>query len=225
MSAPAATIGSDRTLGNLALLNALVVVALFASAILAGISQEPFQIARAADLNVARLLQNPTGLRINVGLDNLFIVTYCTFFALLAVRLKPLLDPLHLGLAFGAILLTALLDAIENQHILVMLFSAEQNLPISVGETQVQMIASSVKFHANYVASALFAFGFYRLAGLGRPIALLLWLAYVPLGLAIFMVPAEFARPLIIARTLFFIAAFLMIATMFWQQAHRAVKS
>ena len=221
MSSPAPAISSDRVLGNLALLNALIVVALLASALIAGISQEPFQIARLADLNVARLLQNPTGLRINVGIDNLFIVAYCAFFALFAARLKPVLDPLLLGLAFGAILLTALLDAIENHHILVMLFSAEQNLPITVAETQIQMIASSVKFHANYVASALFAFGFYRLGGLGKPIALLLWFAYLPLGLAIFALPVEFARPLVIARTLFFITVFAMIALVFWRAARR----
>ncbi len=162
MSPSAVAIRSDRTLANLALLNTLIVIALFASALLAGISQEPFQIARLADLNVTRLLQNPTGLRLNVGLDNLFIVAYCTFFVLLAVRLRPLHDPLHFGIALGAMLLTALLDAIENHHILVMLFSAERSLPISVGESQIQMIASSVKFQANYVSMALFAFGFER---------------------------------------------------------------
>src|SRR5215470_18774830 len=109
MSSQTLATGPDRTLGNLAFFNALIVLALLASALIAGISQEPFQIARLADLNVARLLQNPTGLRINVGIDNLFIVAYCAFFALFAARLKPVLAPLPLGLAFGAILLTALL--------------------------------------------------------------------------------------------------------------------
>ena len=222
MSPSALAVRSDRTLANLALLNTLIVIAFFASALLAGISQEPFQVARLADLNVTRLLQNPTGLRLNVGIDNLFIVAYCTFFVLLAVRLRPLLDPLHLGIALGAMLLTALFDAIENHHILVMSFSAEQSLPISAGESQIQMIASSVKLKANYVSIALFAFGFYRLGGLGKPIALVLAFAYIPLGVAIFMVPAELARPLIIARTLFFVAAFAATAAMFWQASRNA---
>jgi hypothetical protein len=209
------TLSLNRSLALLALLNALVVAALLASALVAGISQEAFQAGRLAEPNVERLLLNPGGLRINVGLDNLFIVLYAAFFVLLAVRLHGVLAPPHLGVALGAILATALLDAVENHHILTMLFSAEHDLPLSTAESQLQMAASAVKFQLNYVAMFLFAFGFLRLGGLGRPLAWALWLAYVPLGIAIFMVPLEAVRPLVIVRTLFFIAAFVVAALLF----------
>ncbi|MFO1080295.1 MAG: hypothetical protein U1E23_06700 [Reyranellaceae bacterium] len=202
----------DRPLALLAALSALTVAALLASALAAGISQEAFQVARLAGPNAERLLLAPAGLRLNLGLDNLFIVLYAAFFVLLAVRLGDLLAPAHRAVALGALLLTALLDAAENHHILAMLFSAEQRLPLSVGESQLQMAASAVKFQASYVGLVLFAFGLYRLGGIGRPLAWGIWLLYVPLGIVIWIVPPESVRPLVILRTLSFIAAFVAVA-------------
>ncbi len=210
----------DRALVWVSLLNALLVAALFASAILAGISQEPFQLARLPEANVQRLLINPMGLRINIGLDNGFIIAYSVFFTLLSVRLRSVIPPMHVSIALGAILITAILDMIENHHILVMLFSAEQSLPVSASESQWQMILSSVKFHVSYVAVGLFAFGFYRLGGWGHVIAVSLALIYIPLGLAIYMVSPELARPLIISRTLLFIVSFLVTSLLFSSQKH-----
>ena len=205
----------DRPLVLLAALNALVIVALLASALTAGLSQEVFQAARLAGPNAARLLVNPAGLRLNVGLDNLFIVLYVAFFVLLTVRLSDVLPAPHRFVALGALLLTALLDAVENHHILAMLFSAEQTLPLTTAESQLQMAASFVKFQVSYVGMFLYAFGLYRLGGLGRPLGWGIWLVYVPIGIAIYMLPPEATRPLVIARTLCFIAAFVCAALVF----------
>ena len=215
MTAKMTDITMHRTLALLALLSALTVSAMLIVALQAGISQEPFQVARLADANTAKLLLNPAGLRLNVGLDNLFIILYTSYFLLLSIRFRSLIDPLHAGVALGALLITALLDAAENHHILMMLFSAEHSLPLSVAESQWQMAASSVKFHSSYVALVLFAFGFRLWGGLGRVIAWGVWLVYLPLGLLIFMTPPEVVRPLVIGRTLFFILAFVLSAILF----------
>ena len=211
----------DRMLAALAGLAALIVAAMVVGIVSTGMSQDFFQSARPIETHIARLTASPlgaTGLRINLGLDNLFIVVYGAFFVFLAVRLRAILDPWAGTVALAAILLTALLDAIENHHILMMLHAAERGLPLSTGESQIQMILSAVKFHSSYLATFLLAFGFLRLGGLGRAIAWALWL-YVPLGVVISVLPIEIAGPWALGRTCFFVAAFVLSAVLFWRSA------
>ena len=206
---------TDRALATLALFASLAVVGILAAGLNAGISQEPFQLARLAADNVPKLLTNPQGLRFNVGFDNAFIVFYVAFFVLLTARLHDVVSLPVRAVALGALLVGASLDAIENHHILTMLFAAEHGLPVTTAESQLQMWASSVKFHSVYVASFLFAFGFMRLGALGTFIALGIWFVFTPLGLAIYVTPPELARPLIIARGLFFVATFALSVPLF----------
>lgn len=212
----------NRVLAVLALLAALSVVGILVAGLQAGISQEPFQAARLAEENMARLLTNPQGLRYNIGFDNAFIVFYTAFFALFAFRVRDLVPREILGIALGALLLGAILDAIENHHILTMLYSAEHGLAISTQESQIQMLASSVKFHAVYVGSFLFAFAFARLGALGTFIALGIWFLFMPLGLLIYVTPLEAVRPLVIARGLFFVATFALSVPLFLTLARRS---
>jgi hypothetical protein len=208
----------DRMLAGLA---ALIVAGMVVGIVSTGMSQDFFQSARPIEAHIARLTASPlgaTGLRINLGLDNLFIVVYGAFFVFLAVRLRAVLDPWAGAVALAAILLTALLDAIENHHILMMLHSAERGMSLSTGESQIQMILSAVKFHSSYLATFLLAFGFLRLGGLGRAIAWALWL-YVPLGVVISALPIEIAGPWALGRTCFFVAAFVLSAVLFWRSA------
>jgi hypothetical protein len=205
----------NRSLGVLALLAALSVGGILAAGLQAGISQEPFQIARTSAENLVKLMTNPQGLRFNIGFDNAFIVFYVSFFVLLTHRLKGLVpDEVRYVALFGS-LLGALLDASENQHILAMLFSAEHGLAISTEESQIQMLASNLKFHIVYVSTFLFAFGLARLGALGTFIALGVWFVFLPLGLAIYVVPPEMTRPLIILRGLFFLSSFVLMALLF----------
>lgn len=211
----------DRMLAVLAGLAALIVAGMVVGIVSTGMSQDFFQSARPIEAHIARLTASPlgaTGLRINLGLDNLFIVVYGAFFVFLAVRLRAVLDPWAGTVALAAILLTALLDAIENHHILMMLHSAERGMSLSTGESQIQMILSAVKFHSSYLATFLLAFGFLRLGGLGRAIAWALWL-YVPLGVVISVLPIEIAGPWALGRTCFFVAAFVLSAVLFWRSA------
>lgn len=214
----------DRALATLGLLAALAVTGILAAGLSAGISQEPFQLARLAAENVSKLLMNPQGLRLNIGFDNAFIVFYTAFFALMTARLHDVLSLPIRAVALGALLLGALLDAIENHHILTMLFAAEHGLPLTTEESQLQMLASSVKFHAVYVGSFLFAFGFMRLGALGTFIALGIWCVFIPLGLAIYATPPELSRPLVLARGIFFIATFVLSVPLFAGLARKARK-
>jgi hypothetical protein len=208
----------NRTLAALAFLAAAIVVVMVAAILATGFfSQEFFELA-PSPASVADQLRDPAhafGLRINLGLDNLFIIAYSAFFVFLAVRLRALLSPVTIAVALAALLLTALLDAIENHHILLMLHDFQHGAPISAEELQWQMVVSNLKFHASYVAAFLFAFGFYRLGGLGRVIAALLWLGYVPLGMITFVVPVESVVPFALARTVFFVLVFALAGVYF----------
>ena len=125
--------------------------------------------------------------------------------------------PITLSLALGAMVLTVLLDAIENHHIMTMVHSIQNALPLSPSDGELQMIASQVKFHASYFAVFLFSFGFLQFGRLGRVIAVLLWL-YIPCGVLISVVPVESARLLVLGRTIFFIFAFILSAILFFSR-------
>jgi len=208
----------NRTLAALAFLASAIVLCMVAGIVATGgFSQEFFELSPSPAAVAAQLTDQPAhtfGLRLNVGLDNLFIIAYGAFFVLLAVRLRGLLSPVTIGVALGALLLTAFLDAVENHHILLMLHAFQHGEPLSAAELEAQMVVSNLKFHASYLGAFLFAFGFYRLGGLGRVIAWLLWL-YVPLGMIAFAVPVEVVTPFALARTVFFVLGFALAGIYF----------
>jgi len=208
----------NRALAILGVLAAGIVALMVIGIVTTGASQGFFQSARPVEAYVARIAERPLhalGLRINLGLDNLFIVVYCAFFALLSARFRPELSPCMNAVALGCLLLTALLDAAENQHIEMMLHSIEHGIQLSPAETQLQMVLSSVKFHSSYVSLFLYGFGFYRIQRLGRIIAGVLWFGYVPFGILISVMPNEYVRPFALGRTSFSVAAFLLAAILF----------
>jgi hypothetical protein len=216
----------DRTLAILAALAALTVAFMVAGIATTRSSQDFFQSARAVEAYSGHL-QAPLaafGLRLNLGLDNLFMVFYGAFFAVLAARLRGLLDPRILGVALAALMLTVLLDSFENHHIMTMVHSIEQGLPISVAEGQLQMIASAIKFHASYLGVLLFSFGFLQFGKLGRAIAIALW-AYIPCGVLISVMPVEQAKALVLGRTIFFVFAFILSAILFFSQANKTAQA
>jgi hypothetical protein len=204
----------NRILAALAFLAAAIVLVMVAAILATGFfSQEFFELAPSPASVADQLRDQPLhtlGLRINLGLDNLFIVVYSAFFVFLAVRLRTLLSPAIVAVALAALLLTALLDAVENHHIMLMLHDFQHGTPISADELQWQMLVSNLKFHASYVGAFLFAFGFYRLGGLARVIAALVWFGYVPLGMITFVVPVEIVTPFALARTVFFVLVFAL---------------
>ena len=216
----------DRTLAILAALAAVTVAFMVAGIVTTRSSQDFFQSARSVDAYSAHLAAplSSFGLRLNLGLDNLFMVFYGAFFAVLAARLRGMLDPRLVGVALAALMLTVLLDSFENHHIMTMVHSIEQGLPASAAEGQMQMIASAIKFHASYLGVLLFSFGFLQFGKLGRAIAIALW-AYIPCGVLISVMPVEQARALVLGRTIFFVFAFVLSAILFFSQANKSAQA
>jgi hypothetical protein len=112
----------DRVLAILATLAALTVAAMVAGIVTTRGSQDFFQTARAVEAYGAYLATPLVafGLRLNLGLDNLFMIFYGAFFIVLSVRLRTMLDPRLLGVALAAMMLTVVLDCVENHHIMTM---------------------------------------------------------------------------------------------------------
>jgi hypothetical protein len=210
----------DRVLAILATLAALTVAAMVVAILTTGGTQDFFQTARSVEAYSAYLATPllSLGLRLNLGLDNLFMIFYGAFFLVLSVRLWTILDSRLLTVALAAMMLTLVLDGIENHHIMTMVHSIQHGLPLSVTDGQLQMIASQVKFHASYLAAFLFAFGFLQFGRLGRIIAVVLW-CYIPCGILISVTPVESAQALVLGRTIFFVFAFILSAVLFFSQA------
>ena len=91
-------------------------------ALTTGGSQGMFQLyAPVADYS-ALLLKRAAVLRLDIGVDLLFIAAYLSFFVSMARQLiAGGKDRMLVGIALGLVMTTALLDAIENAHILTML--------------------------------------------------------------------------------------------------------
>src|SRR4051794_5914795 len=209
----------DRTLATLATLSALTVAAMVVAILFTHGTQDFFQSARPLEAYTAYLANPlvPLGLRLNLGLDNLFMVFYGTFFVVLTIRLREVVDPLLLGTALGAMILTVVLDSVKNHHIMTMVHSIQNGLSLSQSEGQFQMISSQLKFHSSYLAVLLFSFGFLQLGRLGRVIAVVLW-CYIPCGVLISVIPVESAKALVLGRTIFFVCAFILSAILFFSQ-------
>ncbi|WP_162240900.1 hypothetical protein [Bradyrhizobium tropiciagri] len=210
----------DRTLAILATLAASTVGVMVVGILATKGSQDFFQTARSFEAYGAHLGTPlvPFGLRLNLGLDNLFMIFYGAFFTVLAARLRTMMDPYLLGVALAAMMLTVLLDCVENHHIMTMVHAIQNGLPLSPADGELQMIASQVKFHASYLAVLLFSFGFLQFGRLGRTIALVLW-CYIPFGVLISVTPVEQAKALVLGRTIFFVFAFILSAVLFASQA------
>jgi hypothetical protein len=210
----------DRVLAILATLAALTMACMVVAILTTRGSQDFFQTARSLEAYGAYLAIPlvPLGLRLNLGLDNLFMIFYGAFFVVLTIRLRDMLDPRLLGIALAAIMLTVVLDSIENHHIMTMVHAIQNGLPLSASDGQLQMIASQVKFHSSYLAVLLFSFGFLQFGTLGRIIAVVLW-CYIPCGVLISVTPVESAKALVLGRTIFFVFAFILSAALFFSQA------
>ncbi|GIQ75173.1 hypothetical protein [Bradyrhizobium sp. RD5-C2] len=210
----------DRTLAILATLAASTVAAMVIGILTTKGSQDFFQTARSVEAYGAYLGTPlvPFGLRLNLGLDNLFMIFYGAFFTVLAARLRTIMDPYLLGIALASMMLTVILDCVENHHIMTMAHAIQNGLPLSPADGELQMIASQVKFHASYLAVLLFSFGFLQLGRLGKTIAVVLW-CYIPFGVLISVTPVEQAKALVLGRTIFFVFAFILSAVLFASQA------
>ena len=138
-----------------------------------GASQEPHEHFALPELYAVGLLEHAGALRAVFALDIAFLVLYTSFFAALAKYLGERGRP-FVRLALGFMLATAVLDIIEDHHIVSMLDGTEAGTLPSATEILVQSVISSTKFSLSYLSLVLFGIAIPRVSKLGWVLSIFL---------------------------------------------------
>lgn len=193
-----------------------LVLAMIAIFVLTGVGQDPLQYVHPPDDYQALLLAKPWALRLTVGFDDLFVVTYEVVFLLLALRLLGTgASRTLVFVGAGALLLVGLLDFAENFHFLGMLAAAERGHAPSYAAIEWQAWESMLKFHVSYFG--LFVLGL-TFPSRTRPewwLRALTIYVQLPVGIAIHVAPRALAVPLVFARFGYFVTALVLVAWAF----------
>ncbi|CAN5133014.1 hypothetical protein BH11PSE11_BH11PSE11_34430 [soil metagenome] len=213
---PACALDLHGLIVNLALACAAVVFAMLSVFLLTGIGQDPLQSVHAPAEYATILLRNPAMLRTVIGLDNLFIVLYASLFLTLGSALSYQSKRRAMLVAsIGLLLLSGLLDLLENMHFMTMLAAAEHGLEIGAPQIELQVCESLAKFHLSYLGLFLLGFVLPNTSRLERALCLSMRWLQLLVGLLIYLVPKQLAIPLVLTRFSFFLFALLAMAAIF----------
>ena len=140
-----------------------------------GATQEAHEHFALPEAYALRLVEHGKGLRLVMGLDIAFLILYTAFFAALSVHLRQRGAPrLLVYVALASMLGCALLDIVEDHHILALLDEAEARVLPSVTEIVFQQTESAAKFSLSFLALVLFGLCIPRDTRLGMALALFL---------------------------------------------------
>jgi hypothetical protein len=196
--------------------SAAVLIAMTIVSMVTGASQEAHEWYRPPAAYAASLLAHPDALRAVFGLDVGFLVLYTAFFAALADHLARLGRP-FVWLALGAMIGTAVLDIVENHHILSLLAVAESGRPIDDGAIVFQQTLSSTKFTLSYVALVMFGLAIPRGTRLGIALSVFLIAGTLVTGVLGFAAPPALRGQLGNGRWVGFVLGFALAAV--WLRA------
>jgi len=176
-----------------------------------GVSQETFEIVRAPDRYAAQLVAHAGTLRLLFAIDAAFLVIYAVLFVELGRAFVTAATRALILVAVGALLATAVLDMVEDHHILAMLYGAELGAVPSSGELALQHTLSQVKFNLSYLG--LFGLGLSvpRDTRAGRALAALLTVGVLAQCVAIYAAPVARLPILDLVRWLGFVVGFALV--------------
>jgi hypothetical protein len=202
---------TDRTvwIARAAMAVLLVMVAITART---GVSQETFEIVREPGLYAAELRTYEVPVRALFGLDSAFLILYATLLVLVAVRFMTAENHAVLRIAIGAILATAVLDMIEDHHILAMLRGAVRGSEPSVAQLAFQHTLSQVKFHLGYLAEFLIGLCLPRRTLAAKLLAFLLTVGTLVQGAWLYAAPDAALPAGNYGRWLGFVVGFALIS-------------
>ena len=142
-----------------------LLVAMVAITALTGVAQEPFELVRPLDAYVAALSRGTSALRLVLAADTLFVGVYAALFVTLArLAARTAADDARplLRLGLYALLATAVLDIVEDQHLFALTRALEAREQLSAAVLRAQQTLSQSKFHLSYVGLFLFGLGLPR---------------------------------------------------------------
>lgn len=184
-----------------------VLIVMVIVAITTGASQERHEHVMLAEAYAIALLDHAGGLRALMALDIAFLVLYTAFFAALARYLTALGAP-FVRLAFGAMLATAILDIVEDHHIIAMLESAEHGVLPAARSLTEQATLSMTKFSISYLALFMFGLAIPRTTKLGIALSLFLTAGTLLSGVIGYSLPPTHQPAFESARWIGFLAGF-----------------
>ncbi len=181
-----------------------VLLSMVAVGAISGASQETHEHYKLPADYARDLLAHPGGARLLFGLDVAFLVLYTAFFGALARYLKSTLA----WIGFGAMAVVAVLDIIENHHILSLLSLAEAGRPIDDGAIAFQEVLSSTKFSISYLSLFLFGISIPRTTKLGWALCLFLTVGNLFTGVLGYAAPPAWRESLDGGRWVGFLLGF-----------------
>jgi hypothetical protein len=181
-----------------------VLLSMVAVSAITGATQEAHEHYKPAADYTRDLLAHPGDLRLLMGLDVAFLVLYTAFFGALAKYLKSTLA----WIGFAAMATVAVLDIVEDHHILSLLSLAEHARPIDDASIAFQEVLSSTKFSISYLALFLFGISVPRTTKLGWALCLFLTVGNLVTGVLGFAAPPEWREALDSSRWIGFLAGF-----------------
>lgn len=180
---------SDWTI-LLALAATLALLAMVGITYATGISQEGFELVRDPAAYAAELRAYPRAVRAIFAIDTAFLVLYSALFVSFGRVIATPATRWYVVIGMVAMLATALLDMIEDHHILAMLYNAELGDAPSSGQLALQHTISQVKFNISYLGLFLFGIATPRETLAGKALALLLTVGTLVQGVWLYAAPA-----------------------------------
>jgi hypothetical protein len=195
----------------LALAALACLVAMVTVTLASGVSQETFEVVRDPDSYAAQLVAHAGALRLVFAIDAVFLVIYATLFVVFGRQIETGATRSLVTLALAALLGTAVLDMVEDHHILAMLYAAEVGATPSIGELSFQHTLSQVKFNLSYLG--LFALGLAvpRATLAGRALALLLTVGTLAQGAWLYAAPVALLAVGSFGRWVGFVVGFALV--------------
>ena len=203
----------------LAYATAAVLVAMVLASVLTGATQEAHEHFATPDAYARRLLEQATGLRPVMALDVAFLCLYTAFFTLLAMHLRARKQPaLLVYLALGAMVATAVLDVLEDHHILTLLDQAEHQVLPSADAIAWQATESATKFSLSFMSLLLFGLAIPRTTKLGVVLALFLTVGNLASAILGYAIPPGSAGAVEAGRWAGFFVGFGLAAAWLWRE-------
>jgi hypothetical protein len=198
----------------LALATSVVLIAMVITGLTTGAAQEPHEHFMAPDVYAQSLLAHRGGLRLMMALDVAFLVLYTAFFIALARQLKSLFA----WFGLGAMIVVAVLDIVEDHHIIAMLESAEHGIVPDVGSIAWQAAESATKFSISYLSLVLFGLAIPRTRTIGWVFTLYLTVGTLASAIVGYAVGPETQPSIESGRWIGFLAGFALAITWLWRE-------
>jgi hypothetical protein len=179
----------SKLITQLALAATAVLAVMVGITVATGVSQETFEIALAPATYGDGLRAFALPLRALFGLDSAFLILYTALFVVFAQHIATPPWQRVLGIATGAIVATAVLDMVEDHHILAMLRAAVRGDDPSAGEVAAEHVISQVKFHLAYLGEVLIGLALPRRTTAAKLLAFLLVVGTLVQGAWLYAAP------------------------------------